>query len=72
MSETLKNFINTLKNNPEHAFDFIANNHWKMDDEELAYITKELLYSIYCNVSEAEHNAILNYTAEQLEEWYEE
>ena len=47
MDEMMKKFIEVLKNNPNHAYDFIANNYWKMSKEELASITKELLYAIH-------------------------
>lgn len=47
MENTMKKFVEVLKNNPNHAYDFIADNYWQMSKEELASITKELLYAIY-------------------------
>lgn len=56
MENIMKDFIEVLKSNPNHAYDFIANNYYKFSKEELASVTKELLYAIhYFNkVEEAE------------------
>ena len=62
----MKALIEVLKNNPNGAYDFIANNYYKMEKEELKDIVKELLYAIYKNVEQAEHDKILNDVAEEL------
>ena len=43
----MEQFTDCLKNNPDHAFDFIANNYYKFSKDELGSIAKELLYGIY-------------------------
>ena len=69
----MKDFIETLKNNPNGAYDFICNNYYDMSKEELKDITKELLFAIYDNaISTAEHDKILNDVAEELENSYVE
>ena len=68
----MKELIEVLKNNRNGAYDFIANNYYKMSKEELRDITKELLYAVYDNMTEAEHNKILNDVAAELEDNYDE
>lgn len=68
----MKEFIEVLKNNPDKAFDFISNNYYKMDKDELKDIVKELLYAIHTNTLKAEHDKILEDTADELAEQYEE
>ena len=67
MEDVMVKFIEVLKTNPNHAYDFIANNYWKFSKEELASVAKELLYAIhYFNkVEEAE---ILASVGEELED----
>ena len=67
MENTMKNFVEVLKNNPNHAYDFIANEYWKMSKEELASITKELLYAIYY-FDKAKEEEILESVGIELEE----
>ena len=43
----MEQFIDCLRNNPDHAFDFIANEYYKFSKDELKDICKELLYGIY-------------------------
>ena len=70
---TMKEFIDVLKNNPNHAYDFICNNYYKMSKDELKDIAKELLFAIYDNViNTAEHDKIMNDVAMELESFYEE
>lgn len=64
--------VNVLKSNPSGAYDFICNNYYKMSKEELKEFVKELLYAIHTNVSESEHNKILDDVAEELAESYTE
>ena len=68
----MKELIEVLKNNPNKAYDFIANNYYKMDKSELADFVKELLYSIHTNTDETEHDKILKDAGEELAENYEE
>lgn len=67
MDEMMKKFIEVLKNNPNHAYDFIANNYWKMSKEELASITKELLYAIHY-FNKLEEKEILESVGTELED----
>lgn len=67
----MKEFIETLKNNPDGAFDFICNNYYKMSKDELKDIIKELLYAIHVN-AKAEHDIILNDVAEELINTYDD
>ena len=62
----MKALIEVLKNNPNGAYDFIANNYYKYNKEELKDIVKELLYAIHTNTTKAEHDKILNDVAEEL------
>lgn len=68
----MKEFIEVLKNNPDKAFDFISNNYYKMNKDELKDIVKELLYAIHTNTLKVEHDKILEDTADELAEQYEE
>lgn len=68
----MKEFVKVLKNNPNGAYDFICNNYYKMNKEELRDIAKELLYAVYDNVSKAEQKKILNDVAKELADNYEE
>lgn len=63
----MTNFIDVLKNNPNGAYDYICNEYYNMSKEELKDIIKELLYAVYDNMTEAEHNKILEDTAIELE-----
>ena len=68
----MKQFIEVLKNNPNHAYDFIANEYYKFSKEELKDITKELLYTIYNNNSKAMQSIMLEEVADELADNYEE
>lgn len=77
MENTMNQFVEILKNNPDHAYDFIANNAYMFSDYELANIIKELLYGIYSeskygSILEEDHNKILANAADGLAEIYEE
>lgn len=67
----MKNFIEVLKNNPNHAYDHIASEGYKMSKEELVQIAKELLYTIYNNNTKAMHNLMLEEVADELEDYIE-
>ena len=68
----MKELIKVLKNNPNNAYDYLTSNYYKMSKEELKDFAKELLYSVYQNVLDSEHDKILNDVAEELENQYEE
>ena len=67
MENIMAEFVEVLKNNPNHAYDFIANNYWKMSKEELASVTKELLYAIHY-FNKAEESEILESVGVELED----
>ena len=68
MDETImKEFVDCLRNNPEHAFDFISQNGHLFSKEELKGIVKELLYAIHANVTVIEHDEILSDAADDLD-----
>lgn len=64
----MNEFIEVLKNNPEHAYDFICNEYYKMSKDELKNIIKELLYVIYSECNEKEHDEMLKNVADELNE----
>lgn len=66
----MREFISILKYNPDSAYDFISNNYYKMSKEELRDVAKELLYAVNNNVTETEHNKILDDVAEELNDFY--
>lgn len=68
----MRQFIEVLKENPNHAYDYIANNYYKFSKEELKDITKELLYTIYNNNSKAMQSIMLEEVADELADNYEE
>ena len=68
--DTMKEFIEVLKNNPNGAYDYISNNYFEMSKDELKDIVKELLYAVYDNVTEEEHDKILMDAATELEDFY--
>lgn len=65
-------FTEVLKDNPDHAYDFICQNAWKMSKDELKDIIKELLYGIHTVVLKSEHDEILQSVADELNEQYQE
>ena len=73
----MKQFTDCLRNNPDHAFDFIANEYYKFSKDELKDICKELLYGIYYaeshgHIFEDDSKVIYNCVADELEENYNE
>lgn len=73
----MEQFVDCLKENPDHAFGFIANDYWKFTKDELKDICKELLYGIYHaesrgNILKDDSKVIYECTAEELEESYGE
>lgn len=63
-------FVEVLKNNPNHAYDYIANNYHKMSKMELCDIIKELIYGIDQWVCDMEQMSVWNSVAEELQEQY--
>ena len=69
MDEIMVQFVEILKNDPNYAYDFIAQNYWNMDKEELANIVKELLYAIH-SFNKMEEAEILESIGNELEDIY--
>ena len=70
--KTMAEFTDVLKNNPDHAYDFISNNYYKFDKDELVNIIKELLFSMKNNCHLQQREFILNDAAIELDEQYDE
>lgn len=73
----MEQFTDCLKNNPDHAFDFMANNYHKFSKDELGSIAKELLYGIYYAESrkyilKSDSKVIYECVADELDESYNE
>ena len=73
----MEQFIDCLRNNPDHAFDFIANDYYKFSKDELKDICKELLYGIYCaesrgHIQKEDSKFIYECVADELNENYNE
>lgn len=68
--DAMKEFIDVLKTNPNGAYDYICNNYYEMSKDELKDIVKELLYAVYDNVTDEEHDEILMDAATELEDFY--
>ena len=69
--ETMAKFTEVLRRDPKHAYDFISNNYYKMNKEELAEIVKELLYGIYNNFSSYEAEQLLDDVAAEIDNQYD-
>ena len=69
---TMAEFTEVLRNNPDHAYDFIGQNWHKMRSEELATIVKELLYGVKDFVYKREYREIMEGVAIELDEQYDE
>ena len=67
-------FVEILRNNPNHAYDFISQNAWNFSKDELRDIIKEFLYAVSYDSVERElvRNEILNDVAEELNDMYSE
>ena len=77
MENIMNQLIEVLRKNPNHAYDFIANNGYMFEKTELIDIIKELLYGIYYEaeyglITTADHNEILMNTADGLADIYED
>ena len=69
---TMAEFTEALRNDPDHAYDFIGQNYWKMRPEELGNIIKELVFGIKDFVYKREYREIMEGVAIELDEQYEE
>ena len=72
MNLVYKDFIECLKNNPNHAYDYIANNACAMSKDSLTDICKELVYGIIYYETKREAREILGNVAEELTDLWEE
>lgn len=72
MSLVYKEFIDCLKNNPNHAYDYIANNSWAMSKNNLTDICKELIYGIIDYETKIEAKEIFSNVAEELNDLWED
>lgn len=70
MNNAMVEFMEVLKGNPSHAYDFICNEYYRMSKDELKDIAKELLYAIYEFHTERIYNDILHSVADELNDWY--
>lgn len=75
MDNIVMEFVHILRNNPDEAYNFFANNYHKFSKYEMVDIIKELLYGIYHEVEygmiiKADHDHILSTTADELEDIY--
>jgi oligoribonuclease (3'-5' exoribonuclease) len=68
----IKEFIELLETNPDKAYDFISNEYYRMDKDDLKNIAKELLYAMYDKMTKEEHNEALADVAEELKSFYTE
>ena len=73
----MEQFVDCLRNNPDHAFDFIANEYYKFSKDELKDICKELLYGIYHaesrgRITKDDSKVIYECAADSLDESYNE
>lgn len=71
----IEQFIDCLRNNPDHAFDFISNEYYKFSKDELKDICKELLYGIYyakgrAFITEVDSKVIYDCVSDELETSY--
>ena len=64
----MKEYIDALKNGK--GFDWISNNGWKLNKDELISIVKELEYAIYSECDSFDNKKINNAAAEELSNWY--
>lgn len=69
---TMAEFTEVLRNDPDHAYDFIGQNYWKMNKEELGNIIKELIYGVKDYEFKQEYKEIMENVATELDERYEE
>lgn len=71
------NLVNTeliecLRNNPSHAYDYIANNTWAMSKSDLTDICKELIYGVIDYETKRGAREILGNVADELSDMWED
>lgn len=72
MDMVYADFIKCLKENPTHAYDYIANNAWAMSKGNLTDICKELIYAVIEYETKREAREILGNVADELDDLWEE
>lgn len=75
-TNVIKEFMDCIKNNPNHAFDFICENYNRFSKEELKDICKELLYAISHaedtkTILQSDREFIYDIVIENLDDFYE-
>lgn len=50
----MEEFLNAVKNNPDHAYDYIAQHYYEMSKFDLRTILLEYIFGLSKNWSEAE------------------
>ena len=72
----MQQFIEVMRDNPDHAYDFIANHYTQFYKDELASIVKELLYGFYEMERKGyiwdESGEFYKSVADELDEYYNE
>ena len=66
MPSIMEQLVYTLRNNPNHTFDFVHKNLYLMSKEEMRYVIKELVYAIVDSSDEIAQE-ILESVASELE-----
>lgn len=75
-TKIMMEFTEILKNEPQHAYDFICSNYYILSKDKLAEIIKELLYSLHYHTDNNFYgdlyNDILTDVQIELDETYDE
>ena len=75
-TKIMMEFTEILKNEPQHAYDFICSNYHMFSKDKLAEIIKELLYSLHYHIDNNFYgdlyNNILTDVQIELDETYDE
>lgn len=68
----MKEFIEVLRENPNHAYDYVLNEAYGMNKNELVRIIAELLYAIHAEniVTKNKELSMLSDVADELEDYY--
>lgn len=65
-------FTEILKNEPSKAYDYITNNSYRMQKDDIVNILKELLYGMHNGCYHPQYEQILEDVQIELDEQYEE
>jgi hypothetical protein len=68
----MEKFVEVLRNNPNHAYDFISNNGHTFNKTELIDIIKEFIYAVANRVDKFDRESVWDNVAEELAEQYTE